>query len=196
MWLTRWRHNKISKTVPSATSLSQCLSISTFHPLTIRWTIPWKGLSQDPNLFTSPFLRHLEVLAATVIKQTPHPLLFRYIVVSFSWMCFHVVIYILHRLCSKDFGGRQIYYNHYLYNMTILQLKMHHTMTTEDNDNRKVMNPPPHQYRTGKIYTVLRKGYFIGGEGEGQALADRYQAVKIHHPGRQYVNCCYCISVK
>ncbi len=37
----------------------------------------------------------------------------------------------------------QIYHNHHLYNMTTLNRKMHHTMTTEDNDNRKVMTPPP-----------------------------------------------------
>jgi hypothetical protein len=29
------------------------------------------------------------------------------------------------------------------------------------------------------------KDIFIGGEGEGQALADRYQAFKIYHLGRQ-----------
>jgi hypothetical protein len=41
---------------------------------------------------------------------------------------------------------------------------MHHTMTTEDDDNHKVMTPPPHQYRTGKIYTT--KGIFsLGGRG-------------------------------
>ncbi len=60
--------------------------------------------------------------------------------------------------------------------MTTLQPKMHHTMTTEDNDNRKVMTPPPHQYRTGKMY--YERDIFTGGEGEGQALADRYQALK------------------
>jgi hypothetical protein len=56
-------------------------------------------------------------------------------------------------------------------------------MTTEDNDNRKVMTPPPINIEQGRYTT---KGIFsLGGEGEGQALADRYQAFKIHHLGRQ-----------
>jgi hypothetical protein len=56
-------------------------------------------------------------------------------------------------------------------------------MTTEDNDNRKVMTPPPINIEQGRY--ILGKGYFHWGEGEGQALADRYQAFKIHHLGRQ-----------
>ncbi len=40
--------------------------------------------------------------------------------------------------------------------------------------------------RTGKIN--YERDIFTGGEGEGQALADRYQAFKIHHLGRQSLN--------
>ncbi len=107
--------------------------------------------------------------------------------------------------------NRQIYHNHHLYNKTTLQPKMHHTMTKEDNDNRKVIwPPPPINIEQGRY--ILRKGYFHWGEGKGQALAHRYQAFKILHLGRQslyihwiiilynliqmlvivlYVNCCH-----
>ena len=43
--------------------------------------------------------------------------------------------------------------------------------------------PPPINIEQGRY--ILRKGYFHWGEGEGQASADRYQAFKIHHLGRQ-----------
>jgi hypothetical protein len=55
-------------------------------------------------------------------------------------------------------------------------------MTTENNDNRKVMTPP-HQYRTGKIYTT--KEIFLLGGGGGTSFSYRYQAFKILHLGRQ-----------
>jgi hypothetical protein len=59
------------------------------------------------------------------------------------------------------------------------------TMTTEDKeDNRKSDDPPPPiNIEQGRY--ILRKGYFHCREGEGQTLADRYQAFKIHHLERQ-----------
>jgi hypothetical protein len=100
----------------------------------------------------------------------------------------------------------------YLFKKTIIELIYQHVVKKCSyllvwNRTRHCNPPPPINIEQG--WYILRKGYFHWGEGEGQALADRYQAFKIHHLGRQslYIHCLiiditsfkclslYCMSV-